>query len=372
MKHLSKIASSVFVVVAGLAVAQTPSDPLVRQTFKETQGGWTVFGTTATLAVTHDAPVVEPGNGALKFGYSVAKGDLSALVFPTDIGSITRAKSVKFRIRTDATTMIAVMLQEQDGGRYVAMCNAPKDRWQPIELSTDDFALAQEKDDPKDPDGKLDMDRVSGIVVTDVAQMFAQSDDAGLRSLIGVKTGSHTLYIDDFTVGADPIHTSMVTAAGDIVLDTFAHPQLAWFGLGGGDLSRSSGKPLEGLAVKFDYHQTPNKISLLSKGIAPGTLTGTKSLSLDMASSQPAKLVIQVEETDGGKYNMMIDLPGGSVSNHVNLPFDAFKVADDSKDANGKLDLENIKTLLILDGSGIMDQADHDNTLWVGHVVAHK
>lgn len=359
-------------VLAGLTWAQAQSDPLIKQTFKDSQGGWVTFGPTAMLSLTHDSPVVAPGEGALKFGYGVSKGEINALAFPVQLGTITRAKSIKFRVRTDTTTVMAVMLQEQDGGRYVATFLAPKDAWQPIELATEDFKLSDGKDDPKDPDGKLDMDRVSGITVVDLAEMFAQSDNTALNTLIGVRSGSHTLYVDDFTVGVDPIPTTVSTANGEVTLDTFAHPQLAWFGIGGMVLERSTGKPLDGMALKCVYHQTPNQISALVHGIAAGTLTGTRSLSMDFASIQPCKLLVQLEETDGEKFNALIDLPGGSEPKNINLPFSAFKVADDSTDPNGKLDVAKVKTLLVIDSSGPLQQADHDNTLWLNQVVAHK
>jgi hypothetical protein len=93
---------------------------------------------------------------------------------------------------------------------------------------------------------------------------------------------------------------------------------------------------------------------------------------MNLASVQPTKLVIQIEATDGGKYNTTVELPGGSEPKPINLPFQAFKRADDSQDVSGKLDLSKVKTLLILDSSGILDQADRDNTLWVNQVVVHK
>jgi hypothetical protein len=371
MNRILTVFSTLLFASAVLASAQAQSDALVKQDFKDSEGGWTVFGQSAKVAVSHDPAIVSPGNGALKFDYDVKKGEFNALVFPVTQGTLTRAKSLKFRARTDATTMLAVMLQERDGGRYVAICTVPHDKWQPIELSTDDFALSQDKGDPKDPDGKLDMDQVSTIAIGDVAQVLAQNDDPNLSSLLSVKTGSHSLYIDGFSVTADSIAPSSTSSKAGTNIDTFAHPQLAWYGIGGAELSISSGKPLDGQGLKVDYRQAPNKLVMVTRAISPGSIGGTNFLVFDAASLESAKLMVQVEDIDGNKFNSIVEVPGGSQLKHLNIPFDDFKVTDDSKDPNGKLDLKKVKSLLIIDLSGAQDQADHDNTLWINHVVAH-
>jgi len=361
--------SFAFFAILGAAMvgAQTPSDPLVKQDFKDGQGGWMTFGAAATIAVTHDAPVVSPGAGALKFGYTVKKGDMSGLVFPVTVGTLTRAKSLKFRVHADADTVVAVMLQKDGGARYIALCNAPKNSWQPIELSTDDFWLSDGPNDPKDPDGKLEMDKVSGIVVTDLAQMFAQSDDENIKGLLGIQSGSHSLFLDAFSVSPDPAPTEVKINGSDIALETFAHPQLSWFGLGGGELAAKGGS-----AILYSYHQSPGKIALITHAIPPGTLTGAKSMSIDIQSQQPARLIVQIEQTDGGKFQMPIDLEGGPMPKHSVLSFVGFKPSDDSQVKTGMADMSKVKTFTVLDASGILAQADHDNVLIVSGVVAHK
>ena len=342
MIHRSRsVALLATLAVAGGAIwaqtpPQTPSEPLVKQDFKDGQGGWVTFGPTATIAVSHDAPIVTAGQGALKFGYTVNKGDMSALIFPVQKGTLTRAKSLRLRVRTDTTTEMVVALQEEGGGRYIALCMAPKDAWQPIELSVDDFVLSDGPNDPKDPDGKLDMDQVSGIMVSDLAQMFAQSDDEGLKSLLGVHGGSHSLFLDEFSVSPDALPTSVATKGTDILLETFTHPQLAWYPLGGGDLVRASGGPIQGNGLKYTYRQSPSKVSLIAHSIGTGTLTGAKSISLDFGSQQPAKLIIQVEQTDGGKFSTPVDLEGGPMPKHAVLSFDSFTPSGDSQVTSGK------------------------------------
>jgi hypothetical protein len=322
------------------------------------------------LSVTHDPAVVMPGGGALKFGYSVKKGEMGALVFPVTEGTLTRAETIKFRVKTDSTTTIAVILQEQDGGRYVAMCRAPQDKWQPIELSVHDFILSQDKDDPKDPDGVLDMDKVSGIAIGDISQMLVQSNNDALTSLFGLKTGSHAMFVDGFSVETGPIGPGPSDSKIGYQIDTFRHPQLGWIALGGVVLEQTEAKPLDLMGLKADYRQTPGKFAALSRAISPGSLKHHTALTFNAASLHKAKLLVQVEDIAGGKYNTVLDLPEGSALTPFNLAFSSFKPADDTGDPNGTLDPAKIKTLLFIDTSGMVDQADIDNTLWINRIIA--
>ena len=196
----------------GLAWAQADAKPLVKHTFKQSIEGWMGIGPTAKVGITHDEAIVAPTAGALKFDYGINKGEFNALLLPTPVGSLKNAKSIKFRVRTDSTTLMAVALQEQDGGRYVALFTAPKDNWQTVELSTADFGLSQDKGDPKDPDVKLDMDQVGAMIVGDVSQFFVQADNPALASMLDVRKGSHQFFVDDFTVGTDSVLSSTTSA----------------------------------------------------------------------------------------------------------------------------------------------------------------
>lgn len=360
---------SLIAAVAMSAPAQTSGD-IVNQTFKDGDGGWMGMGANAKLSVTHDPGIALPAAGALKVDYNVAKNDLAAAVLPTGLDSWTKAKSLKFRIRSDSDTIFAVNLQEQDGGRYTSMIRTQKDTWQAVELSTADFILAQDKTDPKDPDGKLDMDRVTGFGVVDVAEFMVSLDNPMLQSLFNVKPGAHTFYIDSFTVSTEPISAESSSVGDTVQLETLSHPQLSWISLGGVNLVKTNGKSLTGPCLRADYHQTPGKPALLNRPLQQWILTGAKMLSFDIASAQPARLIVQIEQYDGGKYNMTVDVPGGSAPQHEKLLLSGFIRSDDSSDTDTKPHLAAVKSIAFIDVTGMMDQTDHDNTLWLNHLVA--
>jgi hypothetical protein len=99
-----------------------------------------------------------------------------------------------------------------------------------------------------------------------------------------------------------------------------------------------------------------------------GALTGAAKLSFSAASQKPAKLIVQVEERGGGKYNTTVEVPGNADRAEINVNFADFKPAADSKDDNNKLDLDQISQFLIIDASGLIDNTDADNILWINNL----
>jgi hypothetical protein len=80
--------------------------------------------------------------------------------------------------------------------------------------------------------------------------------------------------------------------------------------------------------------------------------------------------VLQLEENGGGKYNTILDIPGARTAKEFSVAFTAFTPSDDSKDTNGTLDLGQVKTISLIDVTGIASSAGGMNTLWLGDIVA--
>ena len=355
-------------LASGPVGAQTT---LIKHSFDESVEGWTAFGDSASISVTNDAANVKSGKGALKFAYKLAKGEIDALALPTPNAMLGKMKSLRFWIKSDHVSPFIVSLAEHEGGKYNAVFTAPSNKWQLVELAPTDFLLAVDKNDPKDPNGKLDLDQVENLTMVDVGTFFAQSDNGELTKIFNIKPGAHTVYLDDFAVTEDIVPAAANSLNGDFRIDTFVHPQVAWIGLGTLSISAADGKPLDGRGIKVEYHQTPMAFAGIIRGISKGKLTGATKLSFDLASTKPAKFIVQLEEVSGGKYNYtMVSLDGGGVAKRVELPFSEFTASEDSKDDNGKLDLDQVKSILILDISGGLENADSDNTLWLGVIRA--
>ena len=355
-------------LATGMALAQqTPPAPapLIHHTFETDTAEWMGLGMTAMVSLTHDADHVKEGKGALQFDYAANKGELNALILPLPDGALTKMKSMHFWIRADYPTVFAVSLQEKDAGRYTAVFSAPGKTWQEVQLEPGDFVLGEDKDDPKDPDGKLDLDQVNSVAIADYGQIFVQTDNADLQALFHVQKGPHTLSLDDFTVSSEPLASSTPAQGKERMLDASSRPQLSWLGLGDVKVARSTGKPLTGPGLRADYHQSPTKIMGLLKRIPRGRLKGMDQIVFSAAATKPTKLVFQLEQVGGGKYRTIVDVPGTGEAKEFSLPFSGFDMTDDSGDRNGHFTPDQVNQIVILDASGLIDGADADNTLWI-------
>lgn len=362
-------ASALLLAAAPALSVQAQTAPIIKQTFEESDGGWTLMGTGGKTSVTHDAANVKSGKAALQLDYAIKKGDLSALLLLTPDGMLAKAKSIRFSVKSDTGAVLGAILQEQGGGRYISLFTAPAGKWQQVELAPSDFVLSDDANDPPDPDNKLDMDKVEAFGLTDIGQVMAQADNPDLEKLLNVRRGDHVLYLDDLVIAEEPLASTGI--AGD-VLDTFIRPQVGWFAIGDVKVSRLSGAPLMGRGIQLDYRQVMGQPVAVIRRIPRGTLTGKTSFSVDVASARPAKLLLQVEEKGGGKYNVLVDVPGGKQLKTLSFPFTEFKAGDDSHDTNDKLDLDQVNQVVIVDVDALLNMTEGDNTLWLGNIKATK
>ena len=375
MKKRYALAGALLAVTAmGAAHAQAPATtaaaPLVQSTFEADAGGWTPLGATAKAAVTHDAASVHSGTGALKFDYPVEKGQMNALLLPTPDGKLAGAQSFSLWVKADHASPLILMLSEKGGGHYSALFTAPAGQWQQVTLAPSDFVLGEGKDDPKDSDNKLDLDQVEAVGVFDFSQIFVQADSA-IATALGIQTGPRSLLLDDFSVGAAPVVPAVKADPSQI--ESFAAPQLSWAGLGAVTLSRDT-KVLNGPSLQAVYKPTAGKVVGVLKPLRPGILAGKTTLAFSLASARPTTLLVHLEERGGGKYNYMLEAKGGSAVQPVSIAVTDFRPGDDSQDADGKLDMDQVNQFSVLDLTGLMGDpaagGAADNTFWIGPITA--
>ncbi len=364
------MAAGLLIAAVGGALTQTPAAPILQQTFEDEAGGWVGMGTTAKVTLTTEAANVKAGKSALKFDYGIKKGETNLLILPIADSKLSKMQSLSFWVKANHSAPLVIALGEKDGGRYCAAFTVPKDKWQRVELTPADFILNVGKDDPKDPDGKLDLDKVENVGIVDFGQIFVQSDDANFLKLFHVQTGDQTLYVDDFTVSETKLSEPAATSKDDYRFDTFARPQVSWLGVGEAQISRVTGKPLEGAGLQTTYHQAPGTVMGILRAVKGGELAGRTQLRFTAATAKATTIIVQLEESDGGKYNASVELPGNSEKKDFTLALADLSVASDSKDDNTKLDLDKVTQILFIDASGLTGATDQDNTLWLNNLRA--
>ena len=356
---------------AGAQPVQLP-EPLSIQDFNQDTGGWISIGDGTKVLAEHATENVKEGGGALRFDYNVAPGNLGALICPVTTHSLTTLQSISFWVKSNRDTSFIFALQEQNGGRFGTAFSVTANQWQHVEISPDELVLQKGNDDPKDANGKLDMAEVEGAAFLDLDLLLAglaADTNNPLVKLLGLQNGPRSLYVDDVVFSGKPFG---VEAPDKSVLDEFRHPQAAWLKVGAVTLKTVQDAQTKKGMLQADYPQSTTRLSAFAKLLAPGILAKKQGMSFQMASRRRATLIVQLEETSGGKYNAVLQVPADTTPSLQEVKFADFKPSDDSKDNNGRLDLEQVKQLLIIDASALLGGADGegDNTLWLGELRA--
>jgi hypothetical protein len=326
---------------------------------------WVTFGQNATVNKT---------GGAVSLDYKVVRGQLGMAILQTPDGRLAGMTHLQFRMKSDVATMIAVMLSEKKpgGGDYVSIFWAPKDQWQQIDLTPADFTVNDGPKDPKDPDGRLDLDQVQAIAVFDAGQFLSQPpEDPNIRIVANALSGDHKLMWEDFRI----VTESAKAMEKGAILDDFHRGFLRWFTPGGGELSLSkSGNPLGKPALAFHYEQEPYKFRVVLHPLGQVNLNGAKELQFDVASEHDAHVILFLEgqKTDGRapRYNHDFTVAAGQTG-HMSIPFSEFTLAEDSPpDPDGHLEVAHLRSMGLIDIIGTSQGVKETNTLWLADLRA--
>ncbi len=358
--------------------------PVFKDDFDAASEGWIALGPHAKAAVTTAEGKAKSGKGALEFTYEIggkpaeATGGMppfDALMRATPNGALAKMKSLRFWAKSDGEMPLAIVLTEKDGGRYIASAWIPKGEWQEIVLAPDDFSLTDGKDDPKDPDGKLDLDKVENIAIADPLAIFAPALSAsgqGGFSDAGLHIGKHTLWLDDFTVSTEAAPSGAAPEKGTTGLDLFDRDQLRWIALGEVQLKLDKAAPTKTRAMRVDYKQGDGQYVVLIRMLHNLKAAADDNFVIDVAAAKSARLILTLEEQNGAKYSLTLAVPGDSDPINRVLPLSSFALSEGPADDNGKLDLDKVKSLTITDVTGAFGIAKQKNTLWIGPIRFQK
>jgi len=349
----------VFLAAAAGAVAQQESGVLLHHSFDSDTAGWMVMGQGGAVTATQ---------GALAFTYDLKPKTfaLALLPAPPEIASMRR---MRFRIRSDRDTVLAVLLSEKKpgGGDYSAWFWSPANVWQQVELTPADFTPNDGANDPVDADGRLDLDALQGIGIVDVAQFFLSlPDNPEFPMVIDRPSGTHKISMSDFQILSSG--GGEVRRAGEI--DSFRRGFLDWATLGGMKMKlvNAADNPLSLPSLQASYEQTEGHYAVLTRRLGQLDLSKARRLAFDVASEHDATLVVSLEMKapagkQGTRYNMTIYPPGAKEVFHVNLNLADFE-------GPGKLDPAQLKALAITDITRAEGGATQANTIWIGKIEA--
>jgi hypothetical protein len=366
------VLSTIFLLAIAVQAQTPPSNTIVHHSFESDEHGWKAMGGAGGVRVAKDAANRHDGMNSLAFDYSAGK-EISFAILPVEF-SLEKMKSLRFWLKTDVSTAVGVLLSEKKpGGDYACWFWSPKDRWQQIVLTPADFTVNDGPNDPKDPDGRLDLDQVQGIGVIDLKIIFNML--AGLQQLpfqIDQLTGSHTLLLNDFQIQTDGPEPAAAKDA--VVIDDFKRPFARWLSLGGMEISlRADENPAGKPSLEASYRQTPGKFALISHRIGNIDLSKCDRLSFDIASRKDAQIAVSIEMVKvngkGARYTHMLEVAGEMKPHQESIPFAEFVLDENSPpDPAGKFDPARARTISLLDVTSALGNETLTNTLWLADV----
>ena len=350
------------------ALAQQESSVVHHSTFKESDtAGWKAFGSGSILAK----------QGAIELSYELGVKNFAGAAWPVSV-TLAQTHRLRFSVKSDHDTAIAVMLMEKSpgGGHYSTWFWAPANTLQQIELSPSDFSLDIGPNDPVDADGKLDFDQLQSIVLLDTALFFGQlADRPNFPVMVSRPTGQHKLVLTGFeiisgAIGPRPLIETLIP------IDRFDRGFNQWMTLGGMKLRLSPGdNPLAEPGLEVSYEQIEGQLAVFLHRLSNFDLAKAKRISFDIASDHDTTLVISLELKkpggDGPRYTATIYPPANRKVFHVNLALSDFeRDPTQSISAPAKLDPSQLNSIAITDISAATEGDAGPNTIWIGKLEA--
>jgi len=328
------------------------------------------------IAITRDAASVKSGKGALSWSYEIAPKTIRVLALQRPL-DLTGMKSLRLWVKCSHATSIIVGLGDPSGASYQANAHCPAGAWQEIAVNLDELTV----DEPaKDPNGKLDLDQVVSMTILDIGGFVAMflPDIKGARTMMIEAIGFSSKPVVATTGAAQitrvvPIHLvdnfeSAVIRWIPISLDLSDTPKFALFDAPVAvdkDVPTGGGKQ----SLKFSYPRKGKKVHGVMRNLEKLDLSKATTLDLAMKCSHDGTFFVAVEEKDGSRYNMKVDLLLGDWKS-FSWPLSGFTLADDSQDDNGKLDPDQIKQITIADATQLLGSNEADQVhLWVDQVL---
>lgn len=328
------------------------------------------------IAITREAASVKVGKGALSWSYDITPKIVRVLALqkPMDLSGM---KSMHLWVKCSRATSVIIGLGDPSGASYQANAHCPAGAWQEIAVNLDELTV----DEPaKDPNGKLDLDQVNSITILDIGGFIAMF-------LPDVK-GSRTMMVDDIGFSSKPVATTtgaaQVTRVVPIhLVDNFESSVIRWmpislelsetpkFALFEAPLAVDKDVPPGGgkQSLKLSYPRKGKKIHGIMRNLEKVDLSKATTLDLAIKCSHDGTFFVAIEEKDGSRYNMKVDLLLGDWKS-FSWPLSAFTLADDSQDENGKLDPDQIKQITIADATLLLGGGEADQVhLWLDQVL---
>ena len=334
--------------------------------------GWISGSTAGAVLVAATPQRVRTGKFALEYRYTTKRSDqpgqkpteFAAVITP--LTTLEGMASLSLDVRTDSPTLLLVALGEEGGARYEYVTATPEEGWLHLEIDRSEFVRS---DDSTDANNRLDPDQVRNLAVADLRAVISTMDNPMVK-LLGERTGEHAFWLDNVAFSADPV--APAPPAGQVIIDDFRRENIPWIPLAGVSVQVGPAPGGgDGRALRVAYTSGPGKLSAVIHNVIPGRLARVDKSTFRAASKLAASLAVAVEETGGARYLAIKVLPAGEAPRTITADYSDFRLSDDTKDDNGRLDIGKVKSIAFVDLAGLTGTPEGgSNVLWLQDIRA--
>jgi len=375
MRMPSALCATAFsaLVIASVAAGPAAQEPVLTWSFNEDAGSWQSMDPTGHVLVTTDANVIrsEETGGVLEHAYTPAIGVISAMVSPIETG-LTGGQSLHYWIKTTDYAMVATVLAENDGSRYLATFASLPGQWQEVVLDLDEFALSGDTEDENDT---LDPEQVQAVMLGDLTSFLAQVAQT-IPFIVPPDLGPRMMWVDELSVESEGVpprwEGTDIAGVRAVRVDGFESWPLHWFVLAGKgvEIAYDGERKAQGsLSLRMNYDLPAGKAFGALTPLLGVPLTGMENLSLAVMSETPILLLVELKEADESKYRTMVQIEARDDFETLRVSLDELAVGDDSTDENGRLDMDQVVEMTVADISAMTERPVTVNTLWIDDVV---
>ncbi|MEI6500733.1 MAG: hypothetical protein WCP21_06860 [Armatimonadota bacterium] len=367
------------VVLLPLAMGVVAAEPRAVKSwdFEGDTGHWMTGDKQAQVLQCKDAAHVNGGAASLQFSFTprpMGGADMPGTLFAPTEGGLPGGKALHFAMESSVGGPLLALLREADDSTYVYLFYVPADSWQVLDLPFADFHL---EDSSKDENGRLDPDQIAGLGFIDPMGWFLQASQQNPNFPFFVAAPARRdLWVDDVQIMDEAVALKAAQAPGGAVAvmieDCDSDPGY-WAVLGGKNLKvkADADQAAAGSSLRLDYELPAKTVVAVARQVAIGSLAAVTSLVFSARSGADCKLAVSVEKSNKARYSTLVDLTAGTWR-QLTVPLRDMKLDDDSKDPDGALRPEQVRSVQFADFSAALAGTDRANTLWLDEVMGVK
>lgn len=329
------------------------ADALPLSDFESTLDGWVVLGQPGSVTRVSGKGQARRGQGALAYRYEVREGAVQVLMSPLQGASLVGAQSLTLSVKVSELTTVLLSLEEQGGGRWTVPAVIVPGAWNDLKIPLSALVLARGADDPVDPNGRLDLERVRQISVLDAAAMLVARSERMAR-MFSVPLGERQMLLDDIGFSKEAAGAATQPGAGDASsvrrIDHLAQAGFGGMALGINDLRRASTSGAD--QVVMTYPKGPGLVMTWMQPVSPGTFRSGDTVRLTLGASMATELVFKAEQANGDKFETRLNVAASESPQTLSVTLADLERSDDSGSRRSQARPEEINQIVLMDAGG--------------------